>query len=66
LKPSDRYTPQEAAQRLAAICQELRGHSVSADDIEALEKLSSRFLAHCTRLKTFRAKLKRWTEGFSC
>lgn len=60
------YTPQEAARRLAAICQELKGHNVSPEDIEALERLSSRFQAHCTRLKTFRAKLKRWTEAFSC
>jgi hypothetical protein len=65
LNPS-RFTPQEAAQRLASICQELKGHNVSADDIEALERLGLRFQTHCTRLKTFRAKLKRWTEGFSC
>jgi len=59
-------TPKEAAKRLDGICNELKNYNVDPDDIEALRQASLRFSLHFSKLESFRKRLVRWAEGFSC
>lgn len=59
-------TPQEAAKRLDSLCLELKNYNVDLDDVEELRQLALRFQIHFSKLESFRRRLGRWAEGFSC
>jgi hypothetical protein len=59
-------TPQEAAQHLDSICQELKNYNVEPDDIEALRQISLRFRFHFAKLESFQRRLRKWVVGFPC
>ena len=59
-------TPKEAAQRLDSICNELKNYNVDLEDIEALRQAGLRFSLHFSHLESFRKRLRKWAEGFTC
>ena len=65
--PMKCYSPKEATQRLDLICKELKNYkNVEPNDIEALRRLGLRFQLHFSKLASFRKRLGKWAEGFSC
>ena len=58
--------PKEATKRLDSICNELRNYNVEPGDIQALRQLSLRFQLHFSKLASFRKRLGKWAEGFTC